>query len=404
MSSEYSLSHLSDPDLLSNLSALVARERAATAELLAHIAEVDARRLFRDAAYPSMFAYCVAELHLSEDAAYKHITTARASRRFPMLYDAIADGRLHLSAVLLLAVHLTSESIAELVAAAAHKSKLEIERLLAERFPLPDVLASIRVLPSGVTESGPLAVLPALAELAPEPVGPGELAPGRVEADELAPGRVAAWQPAWPAPRASASSQTHEQNRATRAKVWPLSTRRFALRVTIGEVTHGKLRYAQELLSHQSISGDVAAVLDRALTVLIAQLEKRKFAETSRPRPGAAPAEGHGRYVPAEVRRAVWRRDGGQCTFVGESGRRCEARELLEFDHVDEVARGGRATVDRVRLRCRAHNQLEAERTFGAEFMNDKREEARRRADERRVPAPGAGVTREPPSMIVCAP
>lgn len=392
MSSDYSLSHLSDPDLLSNLSALVARERAATAELLAHIAEVDARKLFREAAYPSMFAYCVGELHLSEDAAYRHITAARAARRFPMLYDAIADGRLHLSAILLLAVYLTPETIEDLVAAAAYRNKVDIERLLAERFPRPDVLASIRVVPPGVTEAGPFA-LARSGELAPEPVVPGdELAPERVgHYESSAPGRMKPGpHPSWPAPP------------ARRANVWPLSSRRFALRVTIGEVTHGKLRYAQELLSHQSVSGDVAALLDRALSALIAQLEKRKFAETSRPREGAASEACHGRYVPAGIRREVWRRDGGQCTFVSESGRRCEARELLEFDHVDEVARGGRATVDGMRLRCRAHNQLEAERTFGAEFMNERREEARRRAAERRTTE--AEVTPEPPSMIVCVP
>jgi hypothetical protein len=76
------------------------------------------------------------------------------------------------------------------------------------------------------------------------------------------------------------------------------------------------------------------------------------------------------------VRRAVWQRDGGQCTFVSAKGQRCPARHYLEFDHMDEVARGGVATVSRVRLRCRAHNQYEAERTFGAEFMENKRRAA----------------------------
>ena len=405
MCSDYSLTHLSDPALLESMSKLVARERATTADLLAHVAEVDARKLFREAAYPSMFAYCVGELHLSEDAAYRHITAARAARRYPALFEAIADGRLHLSAVVLLAAHLTPESAGDLIESAAHLSKVEIERLLAARFPQPDVLASIRVMPPGVAESGPSAWAP---ELAPERVEAGgsgstaELAPARAaqEAPEVAGGRVATGSeaprpsPAWtPSPR---------HPRDGWARVRPLSSRRFALHVTIGEVTHSKLRYAQELLSHQSISGDVAAVLDRALSALIAQLEKRKFAATSRPRPSAAEARPGARYVPAEVRRAVWRRDGGRCTFVSESGRRCEARELLEFDHVDEVARGGRATVDRMRLRCRAHNQLEAERRFGAEFVSEKREESRRSSAERRDAAAQEGGTclREP--MVVC--
>src|SRR6266571_9479183 len=131
----YSLSHLSDSALLRDLAALVARDRATTARLLAHIAEVDARRLYLPAAYPSMFAYCVHELRLSEDAAYKRIQAARVARQFPVIFEALADGRLHLTGVGLLAPYLTAENADELLAAAAHKSKAEIKQLLAQRFP-----------------------------------------------------------------------------------------------------------------------------------------------------------------------------------------------------------------------------------------------------------------------------
>jgi hypothetical protein len=77
-----------------------------------------------------------------------------------------------------------------------------------------------------------------------------------------------------------------------------------------------------------------------------------------------------------DVKRAVWVRDKGHCTFVSESGRRCECRRDLQFDHVKEFARGGEATVDNIRLRCPGHNQHSAEQTFGAGFMKKKREEA----------------------------
>jgi hypothetical protein len=91
------------------------------------------------------------------------------------------------------------------------------------------------------------------------------------------------------------------------------------------------------------------------------------------------------RQVPAHVRRAVWQRDRGQCTFVGDTGHRCGASTRLEFDHVDPVARGGRATVETIRLRCRAHNQYEAERVFGAGFMRAKQAEAKERAARERA-------------------
>ena len=157
----------------------------------------------------------------------------------------------------------------------------------------------------------------------------------------------------------------------------PLSPRRYALQLTMSQELHDKLRYAEQLLSHQIPAGDVAAVLERALDALISRLEKQKFAATRKPRPLAPRAPSGGRYIPAEVKRAVWERDCGRCTFVSESGKRCPARTLLEFDHIDEVARGGRATIGRIRLRCRAHNQYGAERTFGVEFMHHKREGAR---------------------------
>ena len=172
---------------------------------------------------------------------------------------------------------------------------------------------------------------------------------------------------------------------APRARLAPLSPGRFAVQVTLDQDEYQDLRRAQELLGHVLPSGDAARVIGRALRLLVATLEKQKFAQTDTPRArrrGAA-----GRTIPAEVRRAVAKRDGGRCTFVGTNGRRCGERKLLELDHVVPVARGGLATVDGVRLRCRAHNQYEAECTFGAGFMSQKREAAQAAAAGQRAVA-----------------
>ncbi len=345
--STYSLSHLPDQVLLRDLAALVARDRATTASLLAHLAEVDARKLYLPAAYPSMYAYCVGELGLCEQAAFKRIRAARTARQFPAILGAVADGRLHLSAVILLAPYLTPENSEELLVAAAHKNRSEIEQLLAQRFPRPDLPARLQA----VSPSANLG----LGQLSPETVA--GLAPGTVglQCAPSAPGRM---EPPTPRPQ-----------------LVPLSPQRFALQLSIGQSTHDKLRYAQSLLGHQIPSGDVAQVLDRALEALIRQLERRKFAATKRPRPQPRRWPASPRYIAADVKRTVWERDGGQCTFESETGRRCPARTRLEFDHVDPVARGGRAEAERMRLRCRAHNQYAAECTFGAGFMRRKRRE-----------------------------
>ncbi len=349
----YSLSHLTDHVLLRDLAALVSKDRSTTASLLSHIAEVDKRKLYLPAAYPSMYAWCVGELHLSEDAAFKRIRAARTARDFPALFAALAEGRLNLSGLLLLAPYLTPDTADGLLSAAAHKCNAEIEVVLAERFPRPDVPSLVQAV--SAPRSGD--------QLAVRPVVPS----------------VAAEMPFWMDPLPT----------APRARVAPLSPERFALQVTIDQGTHDKLRRAQELLGHAVPSGDVAVVLDRALDALLAQLEKRKLAATSRPGPRRRSESV--RHVPAEVRRKVWQRDGGQCTFESDRGKRCEARTRLELDHVDPVARGGEAGhpaqvgPDGIRLRCRAHNQYAAEQTYGTDFMRHKRQEAQRRAAQARA-------------------
>ena len=366
--SSYSLSHLSDGTLLRDLSAHLASERASTALVLAHLAEVDARRLYLPAGYPSMFAYCVDELHLCEQAAFRRIRAARAARQFPAIFDAVADGRLHLSAITLLAPYLTEENAGELLAAAAHRTRAQIEHLLAERFPRPDAPTQIQ----------PLSMAPPAIELASMRVGvPCELAPMRVEA----PGALASMRVEAPAPR---------------PRVAPLSPGRYALQVTIPQHTQDKLRHAQALLGHAVPAGDVAEVLDRALDALIHKLERRKLGAAEKPQPQRG-ASARARHIPAHIRRAVWERDGGQCTFVSDSGHRCTARTRLEFDHVEPVARGGQATMEGMRLRCRAHNQYTAELTYGAEFMERKREDARRAAAERTAAEASHDRVRERP-------
>src|SRR5262245_47215555 len=295
----YSLSHLSDDSLLRGLASLVAQDRITTADVLAHIAEVDERRLYAPAGYPSMYAYCVGELRLSEDAAARRIQVARIARRFPAIFGAIAAGRLHVTAVGLLAPHLVEHNASDLLAAAEHKSKVEIERMLAERFPRSDLLSWVAAMP--VSDPAPSGSSPAPARAEnPQVVGnagpaPAQLVPERVE---------------------------------TRARVTPLSARSYALQATIDPETQDYLRRAQELVGHEIPSGDVAQVLKLALKEFVTRREKRKFAATDRPR---LPRPGTGdrpRTIPAHVRRAVWKRDDGRCTFVDERSAPGVARAL----------------------------------------------------------------------------
>src|SRR5262245_39005097 len=148
------VSRLSNATLVSELKASIAHDCILTARQVELIAEVERRRLFAPAGYPSMFAFCVGELHLSEDAAYKRIRVARAARRYPRVLVALAEGHVHLSGLTLLAHYLNPgtkdalipdpATVEELLTAAKHKSRRQIEQLLAERFPKADVRAEVR--------------------------------------------------------------------------------------------------------------------------------------------------------------------------------------------------------------------------------------------------------------------
>jgi hypothetical protein len=335
----YSLRHLDDATLAREFPVVMIQDRAMTARTLVYIAEFDHRRLYVPAGYESMFAYCVQGFGLSEDEAYKRIRAGRAALEFPAIFDLLADGRLHLTAVRYLAPHLTPENAEELLASAQGLSKSELERLLANRFdqgaPIPSQHAVVKPIVSPQRKVSQAASF--------DFETPSLLVPGPVEA----------------APAVAPES--------------PPPPPRFVLQVTIEQSTHDKLRYLQSLLCHAVPSGDIAQVVDRAFDALIARVERRKFAATTRPRKARKPTAARARFVPAQVRRAVWARDEGRCTFIGDRGHRCRSRRFLEFDHVQPVARGGQATVDGIRLRCRTHNQYEAERVFGKPFMEAKR-------------------------------
>ena len=183
------------------------------------------------------------------------------------------------------------------------------------------------------------------------------------------------WPSTRPAPRSPGRLPSHCPENAPRPALRPLAPERFAFQCTLDRETHDLLQDVRALLSHEVPSGEMALVLKGALQLAKAQLLKRKHAVTHHP--GHSRGCASARTIPAAVKRAVWARDGGRCSFVSANGRRCCERSWLEYDHRDPVARGGRATVENVRLLCRAHNGYEAERVFGADFMARSREAPR---------------------------
>src|SRR5215469_10955928 len=164
------LTDLSDAQLLEGLRTLCGQARVVLARLLAHLVEVEERRLHVEAACPSLFQFCVRTLRMSEDEACRRIHVARLARRFPDLLARIERGELTLSTIALLHDALTEATYEELVEAAAGKTKAEVQALLAKRSPMPDV-------PAAITTQPPLPTLGVQAVPAPAAAGGPQLAP-----------------------------------------------------------------------------------------------------------------------------------------------------------------------------------------------------------------------------------
>ena len=307
-------SGLSAHDLLARLGVLAGKEREATVELVAHLAALDARpSVYAALGFGSLFSYCTDVLRLSEDATCNRIKAARACRQFPMILDRLAAGTVSLTSVRLLSPHLTAENHEAVLMRAERLRRRDVEALVAELAPRPDAPATVRKVPThAALEAKPPAPTVGVVDATPQPVLSS-----------------AAGAPVPPAHRPIIETTSPE---------------RYRVQFTIGKESHD---------------------LDK--------VEKAKRGATRRPQAIRSGTDSRvrtpivpSRDIPAHVQREVSRRDGDRCAYVAPDGRRCTERSFLEFHHLVPFARGGPATVENISLRCRRHNQYEAELAFGA--------------------------------------
>jgi len=331
----WQLGELSDERLVASLRELLTAEGRSEARIVAHLAEVDARRIHLKGA-PSLFEYCQKRLGLSDNQAYYRIATARVAQTFPLVFELLERREIHLTNIAPLAKYLTKENHLELLGQAGRLSKRELLRWLARRYPQSEGANHIRKLPN--------------RKLTPKPGAASAGPTGSLE------------------PR----SETH-----------------YRLQLNMPERVKAKLELARDLMSHANPSGDLAVVVERALDLLVAQLQKTRFGQTARPRkrqqprtehedldrsksvgvstpsPPSRPAPGARSHIPNETKRQLLARDGLRCSHVDNDGTRCSARAFLEIHHRHPWARGGPDTLENLRVLCHAHNQLRAEQDFG---------------------------------------
>ena len=378
-----SLARLSDDELLRRLSDVLAQSRRVESVLVAHIGEVDTRRLFAREASPSMFQYCIDALHLSKAEAYHRITAARASREHPMLLAMLEDGRLHLSGISVLAPHLTKANCDELLTRAIHKTKDAIKELVAEIAPKPDVPSVVRKLPSRQAPASAKASASATPRRSSESGGgkPPAQTPTEPGSDTARSDSVGQnCQTALPSPAPPVPPVPVVPDKP--AVVEPLAPSRFKVQFTASAEFRDKIGRLSALMPGL----DLASVMEAAVTGKLERLEAKRFGKTKKPRKSLEEADTAPgvRGISAAVRRFVWERDGGQCTYETVDGRRCPAREGVEFHHNEPYGVGGDRSANNIRLLCSTHNGYMADLDYG----KDKMDRYRRAADHVREPQP----------------
>jgi 5-methylcytosine-specific restriction endonuclease McrA len=364
-------SSLDSATLTRRLGELAGDERNVLVDFLLHLDEFDRRRAYLDLGYGSLWDYCLRALRLREGAAGRRIGAMRVLRRFPRLEAALRDGRLCAFTVTLLGAVLTDDNLDHLVGRAAFRTKVEVEELVVSLRPRPEPKEGIRRSSTGAPAA---ASASAPVETATSERGP-LLAFAAASTDATrSPASAEMVLPA------AVGSLLRSVAPPPPPRVQPIAEDRWSVRVTLDAEAKAELETLKALLSHKIPKGELGAVLREAIRCGIEKHGKRKGAVTpSRKTQGCASASS-GRSprrtradappIPAAVRREVWNRDGGRCTFVGPDGCRCESRWQLEFDHIEPVALGGTSTAENIRLRCRGHNMLHAEHVYGREHMD----------------------------------
>ena len=322
------LSSLSNQELVTNLTALVAVEKTTNDEVVLHLAEVERRKLYLSLGHSSLFDYAVSGLGYSRSAAYRRIDAARVSCRHPEVERSLIEGKISLSAIQSLSAVITPANAKELL------SKIEsgqqtIARVVAEYKPVGREGMKDRIVPVSAKKEN----------------------------------------------SAQGSLLNFMENVVSSTAKLPENTEElYRISVTVNEGLKEKLDRMKELLGN----AELATILDRAFDCYIDRhcpKERQKRCVLRKEKGTGKPAEKapmapvkpeNARYAPVAMEANVFERDDYRCTYVGVDGGRCQAKACLELDHCQPYAMAGRTEYENLRTLCRNHNQLQARVAFGA--------------------------------------
>jgi hypothetical protein len=353
----------------SRLADLLRCEHHALAEFLIALAAFDRERKWVSLGYKSLFAFLTRELGLSKGAAYYRMTAAELVQRYPEVLEALREGKLCLTSIVELSKVIAPENWAEVLLRYFHLSKREAKEVTAELLPVaaPPLRTVVTALPA---ESGP--AFPLAASLGPTvetacssvPVHPANL----LHANAAVPGGVHA-------PCGAGAKAT---------KVEPLTADLSRIHVTVSRRLLAKLAAAKDALSHSHPGASEETIIETGLDLILERTARRRglvknprkkaLALHVPPAPTketAVPTKDPGRYVAADVRRAIWERDQGKCQWKLEGGGICGETRRVELDHVEPFAKGGRILKpEDGRVLCDFHQDVSARKEFGDGLMS----------------------------------
>jgi len=353
----HGLEGLSLQELSRGAEKLASRERRHTAALIAHIAEISRRKGHLELGFKSLFSYCRKVLRLSEGAAWRRMQVASVSRRFPQALAHLTEGKVSLSSLSLLAPHLSEENLENVLGQAEGKTKEAVKEIVAALRPKPAAEPMIRRKP----------------------------ARSRQESPEVGNDGARGVQP-----ELSFSARDLEP-RKPEGSVEVARPEVYNFRFSAGKSLREKLERLAEVLGIQGAARRMPEILEKALDIALekkdpkAKLERRRKREAARSktRPDEVAQERkretpgcdervRSRYIPSSVRERLLECAGYQCEYTGPRGVRCTARTRLEVDHIVPHRKGGSRGEENLRVFCRGHNLLAADREFGEDFMQAK--------------------------------
>lgn len=335
--------------LVARLAELLSNERAALADFLVALADFDRHRRWEEAGYASLYDFLVRELGMSKGTTFYRRVAVELVQRLPEVLEPLRDGRLCITAVHALSKAITPANRAEVLPRFFHVSMREAKAIAARIAPAIEVPRRESV--STVRVGAPLDV--------------GQV-PNRL-------GNVGAQAtPSSQAPALSLvpSARPHASGPVTRTAIEPLTAAEHRLHLTVSPEFLEMLDACKKALSHTMPGADAAAVLAEGMKLLLAKDAKKKgLVAKPRPRKALGRRRFQTRYLPADVRRAIWQRDQGRCQWPLEKGGVCSSEFQPELDHIHGYRPGEPVKLEDLRVLCHHHNQLHARQVFGDAYM-----------------------------------